>query len=843
MTETVRVIESRRLRPYIGCLGSSNVSWSLPDYLVASSRFFSTFIAGYGRSKYFCMNKAVKIYTLFLVFLSPTSIPSMAEIPFVQPALSNAEVVDTAEIKRVYDIASEHYNNDVPDSSKKYASLALQLTNQLIAQLPKKDHEYRLHCQILKVQTLELIGEILYYEFAPAALDTLLAALTIWEEIGDSSGIATAHSSIATIYSDRADFSRALAHYHSAINLYLQIGDRYNAGMTYYYIGLNQRYMGTYGDAFESNLECLQIGKEIGDTFMITKALLSNGFLFMYDSLEALKYQKEALDIFIQQNDSNGIATVYNDMGVIYWLAGNLDEALKNHQQALAIRKSLKDYAHVSSSHNYISEVLQEQGNLPLALTHIFEALKYSELGGGDFEIDSYMDAGKIYLQMGEYNNALKYYESAAMISEESRNKQRHAEALEGIAEVYLFQGKNKEAVMWLQKAEGIAAADDFRVLTSIYQALSNAYVKINDFKRAYESQLRYKEMSDSLFSGVQNEKITSLSKQLEFQNMQALQKASQDQQLAVQQSEIERQKVVRNFSMAGLFFVIILALIFFIRFKEKGKLNVALESMITNLKATQTQLIQSEKMASLGELTAGIAHEIQNPLNFVNNFSEVSQELIDEMMDEINRGDREESLLLASNVKENLEKIQRHGQRADAIVKGMLLHSRTSTGQKEPTDINALCDEYLRLAYHGFRAKDKQFNVEIITKFDKDLPNINVIHQDMGRVFLNIINNGFQAIGEQSKKGIADYKPTLEIATKLEGQQIEIFIKDNGPGISDHIQDKIFQPFFTTKPSGQGTGLGLSLSYDIVKGHGGELKVESREGEGAEFTINLPIV
>ncbi|MBK8504694.1 MAG: tetratricopeptide repeat protein [Saprospiraceae bacterium] len=787
------------------------------------------------------MNKAVKIFTLFLVLFRHTLPFLLAGQALAQQASSNAKEVDTIEIKRLFDIASQYYNNDTPDSCQKYATLAIRLANQLIARLPSRDIEYGKNCQLLKVQALELIGQILYYENDPTALDTLQAALTVWEEIGDSSGIATAHSSIATIYSDRADFSRALAHYHSSLNLYLQIGDRYNAGMTYYYIGLNQRYMGTYGDAFESNLECLQIGKEIGDTFMITKALLSNGFLFMYDSLEALKYQKEALDIFIQQNDSNGIATVYNDMGVIYWLAGNLDEALKNHQQALAIRKNLEDYAHVSSSHNYISEVLQKQGNLPLALTHIFEALKYSELGGGDFEIDSYMDAGKIYLQMGEYSNALKYYESAAIISEESRNKQRQAEALEGIAEVLLFQGKNKEALTWLQKAEKIAAADDFRVQTSIYQALSNAYVKINDYKRAYESQVRYKEMSDSLFSGVQNEKITSLNKQLEFQNMQALQKASQDQQLAVQQSEIERQKVVRNFSMAGLFFVIILALIFFIRFKEKGKLNVALESMITNLKATQTQLIQSEKMASLGELTAGIAHEIQNPLNFVNNFSEVSQELIDEMTEEINKGDREESLLLASNLKDNLEKIQRHGQRADAIVKGMLLHSRTSTGQKESTDINALCDEYLRLAYHGFRAKDKQFNAEIITKLDKDLPNINVIHQDMGRVFLNIINNGFQAVGEQAKKGIADYKPTLEIATKLEDQQIKIFIKDNGPGISDHIQNKIFQPFFTTKPSGQGTGLGLSLSYDIVKAHGGELKVESEEGSGSKFTVILP--
>ena len=272
---------------------------------------------------------------------------------------------------------------------------------------------------------------------------------------------------------------------------------------------------------------------------------------------------------------------------------------------------------------------------------------------------------------------------------------------------------------------------------------------------------------------------------------------------------------------------------------------NDALQKSLEELKAAQQQLIQSEKMASLGELTAGIAHEIQNPLNFVNNFSEVSNELIDEMKEELEKGDIKEAEAIAADVKQNLEKINHHGQRAADIVKGMLQHSRSSTGQKEPTDINALCDEYLRLAYHGLRAKDKSFNAKFETDFDPSLPKINVVPQDIGRVILNLINNAFYTVSEKAKSlmpNAESYEPTVVVSTKNLGDKVEVKVKDNGNGISEKIKDKIFQPFFTTKPTGQGTGLGLSLSYDIVKAHGGEIKVESANGAGTEFTVVLPV-
>ncbi|MGB5275247.1 MAG: ATP-binding protein, partial [Flavobacteriaceae bacterium] len=267
------------------------------------------------------------------------------------------------------------------------------------------------------------------------------------------------------------------------------------------------------------------------------------------------------------------------------------------------------------------------------------------------------------------------------------------------------------------------------------------------------------------------------------------------------------------------------------------------LRKTITSLKSTQAQLIQSEKMASLGELTAGIAHEIQNPLNFVNNFSEVNTELIDEMQEELKAGNKEEAITLSNDIRENQKKINHHGRRADAIVKGMLQHSRNSNSEREDTDINALADEYLRLAYHGLRAKDKSFNAKLETDFDTSIKKINIVAQDVGRVILNLITNAFYVVKQKKEQQKENYEPTVSVRTKKNKDTISISVKDNGNGIPKAIKEKIFQPFFTTKPSGEGTGLGLSLSYDIVKSHGGELKVETKEGEGTEFTIILPII
>jgi len=302
-----------------------------------------------------------------------------------------------------------------------------------------------------------------------------------------------------------------------------------------------------------------------------------------------------------------------------------------------------------------------------------------------------------------------------------------------------------------------------------------------------------------------------------------------------------EKQKIFFYSSLVGTNVTI-----FFILLVYENSKNRALESVQkknADLISTQAQLIQAEKMASLGELTAGIAHEIQNPLNFVNNFSDVNAELIDEMQLEMDKGNLEDAKAISNDIRENELKINHHGKRADAIVKGMLLHSRSNSGVKEPTDINALAEEYLRLAYHGLRAKDKSFNATLKTDFDTSIGQINAIPQDLGRVVLNLINNAFYAVSEKKQLLDETYLPTVSISTKRLNGKIEIKVADNGNGIPQKVLDKIYQPFFTTKPSGQGTGLGLSMSYEIVtKGHGGELKVETIEGEGSVFAILLPV-
>jgi signal transduction histidine kinase len=390
-------------------------------------------------------------------------------------------------------------------------------------------------------------------------------------------------------------------------------------------------------------------------------------------------------------------------------------------------------------------------------------------------------------------------------------------------------------------------------VMRNNAEVLAKAYAYKKDFANAYSYQLLYNNHRDSVMN-------------TEIRNKSAVVQYNAD--LEKKQAQItalhQEKKLQQNFlysALAVLLLIIITAFILGRSNRQKQKANKLLTKQkleiedqrdqtnkaLEHLQQTQAQLIQAEKMASLGELTAGIAHEIQNPLNFVNNFSEVSVELIKEMVDEVEKGNTGEVKAIADDLVQNLEKINHHGKRADAIVKGMLQHSRSSSGVKEPTDINVLADEYLRLAYHGLRAKDKSFNATMKTDFDESIGKINIIPQDMGRVILNLITNAFYVVNEKTLSAVSTptavkYEPTVSITTKKIGNKVEIKVADNGNGIPQKVLDKIFQPFFTTKPTGQGTGLGLSLSYDIIKAHGGELKVETVEGEGAEFKIILPI-
>ncbi len=361
------------------------------------------------------------------------------------------------------------------------------------------------------------------------------------------------------------------------------------------------------------------------------------------------------------------------------------------------------------------------------------------------------------------------------------------------------------------------------------------------------DSALHYLKMSLLISGNVSSSAVNNKIKALGFAAQMRERQEKANIALLQEQNTNRQRQIALAFSI--LVVVVIVIFVSTNNIKQKranrllGKQKEETQQALIKLQAAQAQLIQAEKMASLGELTAGIAHEIQNPLNFVNNFSEVSRELIAEMRDEMEAGNNNNALAIANDVEQNLEKINHHGKRADAIVKGMLQHSRKSAGQKDQTNLNNLTDEYLRLAYQGFRAKEKSFSAELVTHFGVNLPLINVIPQDIGRVCLNLFNNAFYAVQQKQKTANADNQPEVAVTTYAKNGHVVIEVKDNGTGIPDAIKDKIFQPFFTTKPTGSGTGLGLSLSYDIVKAHGGEIKVETKEGEGTKFIITLPAV
>ena len=447
------------------------------------------------------------------------------------------------------------------------------------------------------------------------------------------------------------------------------------------------------------------------------------------------------------------------------------------------------------------------------------------------------MHLGDIYKALENPVMSLAYYYESLKTSTKNNNRAALSRVCLRLSQYHLGKG-NKDSSLYyslknleILKTLGQVTGKE----TNLGVGYENVYLsyKLND---RLDSAFKYMELALNTKDSLAKIRIRNLA---EFQNL------TYGEQLRLQNLEKEKvvyqNKIRTYFLLAGIGVLLLLAIIFYRNNRQKHKAKIKIEQAYDNLKATQQQLIQSEKMASLGELTAGIAHEIQNPLNFVNNFSDVNTELVDELKTELATGNTQSAIEIADNIKDNEQKINHHGKRADAIVKGMLQHSRTSSGIKEPTDINALADEYLRLSFHGLRAKDKSFNATMKTDFDESIGKINIIPQDIGRVILNLINNAFYAVDERKKRASNGYEPTVSINTKKTNGKVEIKVGDNGNGIPQKVLDKIFQPFFTTKPTGQGTGLGLSLSYDIVKAHGGELKVGTKEGEGSEFIIELP--
>lgn len=681
----------------------------------------------------------------------------------------------------------------------------------------------------------------------------------------------------------------SLLHYASlALTLSKKIGDRNGEGKGHLMYAVALRGIGYYGEQGSikdilSHLEKAEkIFKTTGDEFQLAETyrqISRTHYVMKSDYVTGYKYNMQALKIYERLGKKREMSYLYEDLSILYSSADEIKEQLYYLNKSLALNIELNDSTAIGDKKGYIGICYKDSGRYELALQNMFEGLKIFEQMGSnspDYGVpwikgcigEVYVLQAKELISKKNVEAGKSKLESALKLfidrfNAETAGKMSHRETYHQLAECHLLlsdvtTGKERqhhisESLKYYSVSNKTLINTDNDWMISIsYLGLSKGYEAMGDYKSAYDNHKRYVLYRDKYEDQRKESELLKLKMQHAFANEKEKVKAEQ----AKKDAEAKRAKTQQLSIIVALgaivLAVLVIVFILFKNNKQKQKANHLLqdekekvEAALGELKATQQQLVQSEKMASLGELTAGIAHEIQNPLNFVNNFSEVSNELIAELEDERQKpkDQRDEALIaeILTDVKQNLEKINHHGKRADAIVKGMLQHSRTSSGQKEPTDLNALADEYLRLAYHGLRAKDKSFNAELVTDFDPSVGKVNVVAQDIGRVILNLITNAFHAVNEKKKSGIEGYKPNVSVTTKKNGKRVTISVTDNGNGIPEAIREKIFQPFFTTKPTGEGTGLGLSLSYDIItKGHGGTIDIKSEPGQFTTFTINL---
>jgi signal transduction histidine kinase len=604
-------------------------------------------------------------------------------------------------------------------------------------------------------------------------------------------------------------------------------------------------------------IEFIAKNKNTNAIGLITSSM-AYGYRISGRHMLAIEYYLQAIEEFEKNNDSSMLAYCYNSIAFEYAHLEMFDKSVEMHEKNIIILKQQNDTERLISSYNSAAFPNFYTKNYDKARAYMELALQTTNKQQQIyFQARQKSLEGQILMDQEQYAAAIPFFQSALQTYLEHNQVSSIPFAYVFLARCYYNledYPKALENALLCLKNENEYNRGRVRVKKEITLLIAEIYNKIGQQGNAYRYMKMHHEIRD------ESDKLDATNRLADARIISIIEKSQnkidaieKEKEQSMQQNRVQR---LWLFSIAGgLLSAILILFILYRNNKSKQKANTLLnkqkeeieqqkniaENTLAELKVTQNQLIQSEKMASLGELTAGIAHEIQNPLNFVNNFSEVSNELIDEMNEEIEKEDFEEAKAIAADIKQNLEKINHHGKRADAIVKGMLQHSRSSSTTKEPTDINKLADEYLRLAYHGLRAKDKTFNATLNTDFDESIGNIKVFPQDIGRVILNLITNAFYAVTEKKKQHPTGYEPTVTIITKKTGQKVTILVKDNGNGIPKHILDKIFQPFFTTKPTGKGTGLGLSLSYDIIKAHNGELNVETKEQQGTTFTIVLP--
>ena len=622
-----------------------------------------------------------------------------------------------------------------------------------------------------------------------------------------------------------------------------------------------------------------------GDTARVMKLIETAQRYRFFKPDSSVIYANEALQTSRSINYKKGEAAAYSTLGEYHRVSGNYPEALENLFKSLQISSETGDTTGIGEVQGFIGITYLNLKEHQTALHYLFQAYAKKQHLIAPMRGFILANTGIAYQEMNMLDSALIYEKMAWSIAQNTQMAPGKAFVLRETGNIFSLMDQPDSAFYYYRYS--LSVTPDILNIGRTYSRMAILFYKLKEYdsalyyannalilgrrsfqkptmleasktlatyyldKNKLDSALKYQQLTmtinDSLFGSEQLRRLQLLA--IDEQKRLFI---AEQRQREIEQKQKDYQSNLRFYGlMAALAVFILFGIILYRNNKRQKIANILLqrqkketEDTLSDLKTTQSQLIQSEKMASLGELTAGIAHEIQNPLNFVNNFSDVNKELLIEMNSEIDKGNLSEAKTIAKDIIENEEKISHHGKRAEAIVKNMLQHSRSSSGKKEATDINALADEYLRLAYHGLRARDKSFNATMKTDFDESIGKINVIPQDIGRVVLNLINNAFYAVDEKKtlRQTQGDsYEPTVTLSTKHFNGKVEIKIRDNGNGIPQKVLDKIFQPFFTTKPTGQGTGLGLSLSYDIVKAHGGELQVRTKDGEFSEFLIHLP--
>ncbi len=596
---------------------------------------------------------------------------------------------------------------------------------------------------------------------------------------------------------------------------------------------LSNEYRNFSDSALIFGQKALELSKKIkfpkGEAYALYA--LGNFYRLEGDFPKAMNTLLAGLHIAEVLNDSSLTAKSVSSVGIVYSQMNDNLQAIKYFKKSRSLFEMMGNTTMVSQLNANISRGFRRNNQLDSALVYTKMALRYLDIDNED-ALTSWiiMEAGTLQFELGNKEAAFASLHNCIDINAKNDDNFYGSFAFNVIADFFKKSGQPDSSIYYAKK--GLEAAQKIGFKFGALEA-SNLLAETYE-SRDIKEALYYQKISRSINDELYGAKIV--------QGLQKILSEEQERLREVEENKIAEKNRLRQYLMwAGLIIPSLFAFFLYRNNIKKHRSNELLKSTLSDLKSTQAQLIQSEKMASLGELTAGIAHEIQNPLNFVNNFSDLNTELIEEMRHALIMGDSKEAMQIALDVQANQDKISSHGKRADTIVKGMFQHSRTSSGRKELSDINKMANEYLQLAYHGFRAKDMNFNITMNTSYDPAIEMVNIIPQDIGRVLLNLYNNSFYAGSEKRKKQPEGFEPTIYVCTKKVGDQIEITVADNGNGIPEQIVDKVFQPFFTTKPTGQGTGLGLSLSYDIIKAHQGSINIRNTPGEGAEFIITLP--